>query len=215
MINPDSINPDGIEVIGISGPTCSGKTQLVAELLGRLDGLASGLSMDEYDLFPAGSEAMEKELRNPGITNWEDPKLFDLARFATDLGTLARGESVDLAARSRESMDEGSERRVVRPARYLLTEGVFTLVNPAALAVMDMTFFIEIPHDVMVERRLNTLRPGSDGNPWDDPDYIRGAMVEGTKEHVLPQRELADVVLNGLRTTEELADEVMQYVPAA
>lgn len=199
----------GMEIVGIAAPTCAGKTSLFRELLRRMPTSATGFSMDEYDLFPAGSPAMDEELRNPRITNWEDPDLFDLNQFAADLTMLAAGHSVRLNARSRESMAEGEAEKVIEPARTTIVEGVFALYHPVARAVMDLTVFVDIPLDVMVERRLATLRPGSQGNPWDDPDYIRGAMVEGTERHVLRQRGYAQMVLDGTDPTEHLADLVI------
>jgi uridine kinase len=202
----------GMEIVGIAAPTCAGKTSLVQELLRRMPVSAVGLSMDEYDLFPADSAAMEEELRNPKITNWEDPALFDLEQFADDICMLAEHQSIRLNTRSRESMAAGETERVVRPARTTIVEGVFALHHPVARAAMDLTVFVDIPLEQMVERRLATLRSGSVGNPWDDPDYIKGAMVEGTIQYVLPQRKYAQMVLDGTRPTAYLADLVMRQL---
>jgi uridine kinase len=199
----------GFEIVGIAAPTCAGKTQLVTELLSRMPDSAIGLSMDEYDLYAEGSTAMDEELRDPHIKNWEDPALFDLQQFAIDLGQLSLGKTVRPLARSRESMAAGICEKIITPKKTNLVEGIFALHNPAARAVMDLTIFVDIPLDVMVERRLSTPRQGSTGNPWDDPDYIKGAMLEGTKRYVLPQRDYAQIVLDGLKPTQELADSLL------
>lgn len=206
---------EGIVVIGLAAPTCAGKTSLIEELQRRMQQRGTPerlavLSFDEYDLYPAGSPAMAQELAHPTITNWEDPRLFDVPQFVRDLGKIARGQSVELLTRSRESLAAGTSRRLFAPAEVNIIEGLFVLLDPEARTLMDVTGYIDIPPDEMVERRLATLRPGSEGNPWDDPDYIRGPMVEGTRQNVLPQREVASLVLDGLRPTEELADIVMQ-----
>lgn len=202
----------GVEIIGIAAPTCAGKTSLVNELQRRVPKLLLGtLSFDEYDLYPAGSEAIQNELEEPSITNWEDPVLFDMVQFAKDLGAVAQGRVVKLRTRSRESMDRGEAMRHYTPRKTNLIEGVFVLHALEARQQMGMTFYIDIPIDVMVERRLATLRPGSEGNPWDDPEYIAGQMVEGTKQFVLPQRKLASVVLDGLAPIDVLADAVMEH----
>ena len=49
----------------------------------------------------------------------------------------------------------------------------------------------------------------NDGMPWSDPDYIKGPMVEATKRYILPQREYADVVLDGETPTDILAAHVL------
>ncbi len=202
----------GIEVIGIAAPTCAGKTSLISELQYRMPVSLAALSFDEYDLYPEGSQAMDRELVEGNITNWEDPDLFDIPQFVADLGKIAQGESVKLVTRSRESMALGDAERIFTPVRTNLIEGLFVLHDSRARALMDLTIFIDIPIEIMIERRLATLRPGSEGNPWDDPVYITGKMVEGTKRYVLPQRDLADVVLDGLQPTEDLADAVMNML---
>lgn len=200
----------GIEVIGIAAPTCAGKTSLITELRHRMPASTATLSFDEYDLFPTGSAAMEGELAERKIANWEDPALFDIEQLVLDIGHIAQGQQVKLQARSRESLAANEVERVFTPKRTNIVEGIFVLHDARARELMDLTFYIDIPPKVMVERRLATLRPESDGNPWDDPEYIRGAMVEGTRKYVLPQRDLARVVLDGMMPTEELADVVMR-----
>jgi uridine kinase len=199
----------GIEIVGIAAPTCAGKTTLLAELQRRMPTSVATLSFDEYDLYPAGSEAMSRELGEEKISNWEDPALFDMEQYVADLGRIAQGQNVTLQTRSRESIALGHETRIFRPASTNIAEGVFVLHDKRARALMDLSVFIDIPLDVMVARRLATLRPGSAGNPWDNQTYIMGAMVEGTERFVLPQREHAQLVLDGLLSTQELADRVM------
>ncbi len=202
----------GIEIVGIAAPTCAGKTSLINELQSRMPVSLATLSFDEYDLYPEGSEAMERELAEHNITNWEDPKLFDMEQFVVDLGQIAQGNSVQLDARSRESMAANETKRTYKPTTTNVIEGIFVLHDPRARALMDLTVFIDIPLEVMVDRRLATLRPGSEGNPWDDPAYITGAMVEGTKQYVLPQRDFAELILDGMKPTQDLADEIVSML---
>lgn len=199
----------GVGLVGIAAPTCAGKTELLSELCERLPKSSAVLSFDEYDLFPSGSEAMERELVDKKITNWEDPGLFDMRAFAEDVGRIAQGYSVNLQTRSRESIGRGENKRLFTPARVNFIEGIFVLIEPEVRVLMDETFYIDIPLDVMVERRLERSKGGTD--PWDQPEYITGPMVEATREFVLPQRDLAGVVLNGLRSASQLADQIIQF----
>gem|GEM_PF-1600434 len=202
----------GSELVGIATPTCAGKTSLLEELKLRMPASVATLPFDEYDLYPTGSELMERELAEPRITNWKDPALFDMPQFIHDAATIARGYRVTLQTRSRESLEGGEQSRLFVPRRINILEGVFVLLDPDIRALMDLRFYIDIPPDVMVERRLATLRPGVSGNPWDDPEYIKGSMVEGTRKYVLPQREYADVVLDGTKPTTELATQVIGHL---
>jgi uridine kinase len=198
-----------IQVVSIASPTCGGKTSLAAELQRRSPSTVATLSFDEYDLFATGSEAMNLELIEGNITNWEDPSLFDMGQFALDLAQIARGQNIKLQTRSRESIAAGEIEKTFSPRKTNVIEGLFVLHDNKARDLAEpRTFYIDIPLEVMVERRLATLRPGNEGNPWDDPEYIKGPMVEGTKKNVLPQKDLARFVINGLLTTDEQANFV-------
>lgn len=50
-------------IVGIAAPSSAGKTTLLGELGRRIDPPPTVFSFDEYDLYPSGSEAMERELR--------------------------------------------------------------------------------------------------------------------------------------------------------
>jgi uridine kinase len=197
---------EGIGVVGIAGPSCSGKTTLAAELAKRMSPHTAVLSFDEYDLFPAGSAAMDVELCDRVITNWEDPELFDVHAFTRDVAKIAQGQRVHLKTRSRESTARGETEKIFEPRQVNIVEGIFVLTDEMARAAMDLTVYVDIPLDLMVERRMHGRQ--NDGMPWSDPEYIQGTMVEGTKMFVLPQRALADVVLNGELPIERLADIV-------
>lgn len=193
--NKGMAGAEGIGLIGITGPSCSGKTSLAKAVAGRRPNSAAVLSFDEYDLFPVGSSAMDLELQDRTITNWEDPALFDEEAFIVDVAKIALGESVHLQTRSRESIERGETERTFGPQRLNLIEGLFVLRDARARKVMDLTVFVHIPLELMVERRLRDRQ--DDGMPWSDPDYIKGPMVEATKRFVMPQREFADIVLRG------------------
>lgn len=205
-----SSKKDCWKFVAFTGPTNAGKTQLLEELRRRRPD-AEVLSFDEYDLFPSGSEAMDRERVERTITNWEDPALFDIEQFVHDLGKLAQGQSVQLATRSRESMARDEQERVLDTSTLNIVEGIFVLHDPRARALFDLSIFIDIPPEVMIVRRMARER-GSD--PWDKESYIRGAMVTGTEQYVLPQRQHADLILDGLFPTATLADTVEEHINA-
>lgn len=203
-------------VLAIAGPTCSGKTT-IPKLLNEPNVNYEHIprptvwSFDEYDLFPSGSEQMEAELAKPTITNWEDPALFDEDAYAADLEKAKKGLEIVLTTRSRESLMAGEEQRVIRPTSINMVEGLFTLHDPRARALIDISFFIDLPEELMVERRLLAASRGGTG-PWDNPDYIRTTMVEGTRRFVDPQREHASVILDGTHPAQDLADIVATHI---
>ena len=195
-------------LVGIAAPTCSGKTTLLRELNQRLGNEIAVLSFDEYDLYPSGSPALREALKNGNITNWEDPSLFDYKRYLKDLQKLRTGEPVILLSRSRESQAEGVKTKTIKPNRYTIVEGVFVFSDPKAVGLFDRRFYIDIPVDEMVKRRL-ARTPKDSTDPWDNPSYIKVDMVAGTEYYVRPQRAKAHVILNGLLSPSDLANQVI------
>lgn len=196
------------EIVGIAAPTNAGKTTLLAELGQRIQPKPTIYSFDEYDLYPSGSEAMERELIERKITNWEDPNLFDQDAYIKDLERIKWGLPVVLQTRSRESLARRERKRVITPSDLNIVEGVFIYHDPRARELFDTKFFIDIPIDEMVTRRLARTSPDSI-DPWDDKEYIQREMVKGTELYVMPQRKYADVILDGLLPTSDLADIVV------
>ena len=195
-------------LIGIAAPTCSGKTSLIRELNGRIGGESAFLSFDEYDLYPSGSPALKDALQTGTIKNWENPALFDYEKYVDDLRKLREGQPVTLLSRSRESLTEGVEFRTISPTTYTFVEGIFVYSDERVVELFDRRFYIDIPVDEMVRRRI--LRtPLESQDPWDQREYIETEMVVGTEYYVKPQIDRAHVVLNGLRPSAELAEQVI------
>lgn len=195
-------------LIGIAAPTCAGKTTILSGLRHHLGDGVAVLSFDEYDLYPSGSPALEEALKNGTINNWEDPSLFDCERYLQDLQRLKEGKAVTLLSRSRESLAEGVAVRTVTPQRFTFVEGIFVLFDERASTLFDRRFYIDIPTEEMVRRRLARSPEGST-DPWDSKAYIEHEMVEGTDRFVKPQRTKADVVLNGLQPVDQLVAQII------
>lgn len=199
-------------IVGICAPTCAGKTTLVETLRQRIHPEPTVLSFDEYDLYPTGSEAMARELQERQIKNWENPNLFNIQAFVRDLGRIRRGQSFLVLTKSRESLKADIQEKIVRPGSLVIVEGVFIYHSPEARDLFDYKFFLDIPIEEMLRRRLARTPAGSI-DPWDDPEYIRGEMIRGTEEFVTPQREYADKILNGLLPTAVLAEIIASIIP--
>lgn len=205
------MNKNELILVGIAGPTCSGKTSLLKELDQRLGGAVAVLSFDEYDLYPSGSLTLKEALKKGNIANWEDPSLFDYKRYLEDLQKLRDGQPVTLLSRSRESQAEQTKTKTIQPDKYTVVEGVFTYSDPRAVDLFDRRFYIDIPVNEMVKRRLDRT-PKDSIDPWDNPSYIKVAMVAGTEYYVKPQRAKAHVILDGLQSPAKLADQVINEI---
>lgn len=189
--------------VGIAGFTSSGKTTLLRTLEGRLGNQANLISFDEY-LYPRGSQVLARL----AITNWEDPVVFDFERYVKDLRQLKEGHPVHLRAPSPKTRAEGFSPRTIEPRRYTIVEGVYTYHDPRTVDVFDLRFYIDLPTEEMIRRRKERVSEGST-SPWDKPEYIETTMVEGMEYWVKPQRSKAHVVIDGIQSTEIIAEQII------
>jgi uridine kinase len=210
MINMSRIS--GIEFAAFAGPTCAGTRELAAAVVARLGIAAEMLALDDYHLLPSGPEAVQAESEGPTITCWEDPDLFGLDRFVEDLDAIAHGQNISRLKLPIDRTVEDRSSGLYIPRMTNLVEGILVLADERARTYFDHKFFVGIPLDIMVERRLERRKEGSE-DPWDQEAYIKGPLVDGTVKWVLPQGEPDDVFnLDGLLPTGELADQVVDLI---
>lgn len=203
-------------LIGIVGPSCAGKTTLlrhIKEYFSQVGKKINIVQFDDYDKYPSGSEAMDKEMEDPKISNWEDPDLFDLPQYTQDIQALSKGETVTIFNRARENLGNKDEIKTIEPDTITIVEGLFTLYPEGIEDFFDLTFFIDVPENVMVERRL-VRTPQNSQDPWDQQEYITTTMLEGTRQYVNPQKDKvdADKILDGTQSSQELAHIIIGYI---
>lgn len=197
-------------IVAIAGPTCSGKTTLAEELKQTFnpDTFVARLSYDEFDLYPAGSPAAQREAEHSSVINWEDPTLFDNQAYVEALRRLRSGCEVTVGANSRESQVAGVTSRVVEPGNgIVVVDGIFAWHDPAAEALIDLRVFLNLDEQTMIERRLGRT-PKDSQDPWDQADYIHSIMVSGTRAFVSPQKRMAHLVLDATQPIPTLVEKI-------
>ena len=198
-----------IHLIGLAGPTSSGKTTLLTSL--KQAGLKfSSLSFDEYDLYPSGSRSLKRLLSKKKIKYWESPRLFDYRSYVSHLQMLKKNRKVKLKTRSRDSVLQKRRKQVVLPKQIMIVEGICIFSSPKARNLFSLMIFIDLPEKEIVKRRLKRTKNHVD--PWDNIEYIKGPMIEGTRKYVYSQKRHAHVILNGLRTQKQLSKEILKEI---
>jgi uridine kinase len=138
----------GTKCIAVAGCSGSGKTTLAAQLARTLGGVH--FQFDNYyrDLGNLPLEARKKE-------NFDDPALIESPLLISHVAALAEGQAIN-----RPTYDFATYTRVpdvtelIRPAPFLLVEGLFALYYPELLPLYHLRIYVDAPDEICFERRL-------------------------------------------------------------
>jgi uridine kinase len=132
-------------IIGIAGPSSSGKTEFSRQLAGRLPG-TNIVSLDSYY---RGMEEIPLEERRK--VNFDHPDSLDWDQHLT---AVAAGRPFDEPVYSFADYARTAEIRRIEPAEFLIVEGLFVLYWPQLRGVLDTKVYVQTDPAVCFNRRL-------------------------------------------------------------
>ena len=210
-------------VIAISGPSGCGKTSLVKAVAGRL-GDATMLFFDDFATDPPPDGEQWATKRDADYALWETPE------FSEALASLKKGNPVTLPD---ISASVGLDRsRETQPAKFIVIEEPFGRLRPETARSIDFSVFISAPLHVALARRLMRQMSAIEGfaelatNDKDRATRLQGAtsslksflesyadwMHLSYGEQARQLGESSDLTVDGLRSVEDLAREVVNAV---
>ncbi len=184
-------------IIGIAGPSSSGKTELARRLAAELGG-AEIVSLDSYYRGREELPFEEREKLNfdhPDALEWELPHAH-LRGIA-----MGRGFAEPVYSFERHVRIAGGKR--IEPAGFLIVEGLFVFHWPELRAMLDTKVFVAADPEVCCRRRLarDVAERGR------TPEYVKAqyerTVRPGAEQFVYPTRQFADVVVSGEGPFEE------------
>jgi uridine kinase len=192
-------------LVGIAGPSCSGKTEL-AHWLRRRTG-APVLNLDHYY---RNLDHLPLEVR--AATNFDEPASVDHDEILRDARLLSEGGAIhapeyDFARHTRTKGET-----VIEPGPLVILEGLFALYWPELRDLLAVKLFVSASDEVCFERRLarDVRERGR------TPESVR-AQFESTVRpmahlHVLPCAAHADLVLSGAEPVEVSGERVIALI---
>lgn len=137
-------------IIGISGPSASGKSLLANTIVNELGSeQVVVISEDAYyknniDLPFAAREKI----------NYDHPDAFDHTLLCEHLRLLQQGESVQIPVYSHAEHMRLTETREVGKHTIIVLEGILLFTDKALRELMDIRIFMSTPLDICLTRRL-------------------------------------------------------------
>jgi len=137
-------------IIGISGPSASGKSLLANTIVTEL-GSDQVVVISEDSYYKDNSNLPFEEREK---INYDHPDSFDHALLVEHLKHLQAEESVDIPIYSHVKHIRLSETRHIGSHRIIVLEGILLFTDKALRELMNIRIFMSAPLDVCLIRRL-------------------------------------------------------------
>jgi len=137
-------------IIGISGPSASGKSLLANTIVNELGSdQVAVISEDAYYKDNGHLPFAEREK-----INYDHPNAFDHTLLAEHLKILRQGQSVHIPIYSHAKHERISETREVGNHAIIVLEGILIFCDHMLRELMDIRIFMSTPLDICLTRRL-------------------------------------------------------------
>ncbi len=177
-------------LIGIAGPSASGKTYLATALLTRIE--ATVVRCDDYY-----RDHSDLDLEARAHVNYDHPESIEYELIVDHLRQLTAGEVVecptyDFAAHARL---EPTQRR--EPAPIVLIDGIHVLHVEDVRELCDLRIYVHAEHDICLERRLARDVTQRGRTPESVVKQYERSVRPMCDQFVRPSRRHADIVVDG------------------
>ncbi len=195
-------------IVGVSGPSASGKTTVARRLAAALVAYDPvTIASDGY--YRDRSSLSEEE---KAAIDYDAPDALDFDRLAADLKTLADGGAATPPQYDYVHHASIPGERTLGPSKLIIVEGILLFYPPPVAPLLDLRIFIEADREVRLARRID--RDGRERGR-DRASVIRQfeATVEpGYEAYTLPTRSSADLIVDWNRYDDEAVADIVRLV---
>ena len=192
-------------LIGIAGPSCSGKSE-VARRLGRIL-RAPTLALDHYyrDLKQL---TFEERLR----TNFDDPDSLDGELLAHHVRALKQGRSIQQPTYDFKQHVRAPETESIESSQFVLVEGLFALYWSDVRDQLNLKVYIEAEHDVCLTRRIFRDMRERGRTEASVREQYESTVRDMCDCYVAPTKAHADLTLSGVAPVKQSVYTILIYI---
>ena len=192
-------------LIGIAGPSCSGKSEVSRRLARILR--APTLALDHY----------YRDLKHLSFeerigTNFDSPESLDSELIVEHVKLLKQGFAVEQPCYDFAQHVRSVSTDIIEPADYVLVEGLFALYWPELRQLLDFQIYITTDHETCLARRIfRDVRER--GRTEESVRSQYQATVRPMAElHLAPTMQYADLVLAGVAPVKQSVYTILLHI---
>lgn len=180
-------------LIGIAGPSGSGKSLLVRNLVSVLKHPGPSILREDHyyhrlDHIP---------FRERVYRNYDHPDAFDHKLMEQHIDSLLAQQTIESPIYDFTQHTRSQDTLTVTPSKVILIDGILLLATPSIREKLDIAIFIDTPLDICLIRRV-----GRDlkerGRDFDSIiDQYEKTVRPMYFQHVKPSKKNADIVVTG------------------
>lgn len=193
-------------LIGIAGPSCSGKSELAKILKREL--AAAVITLDSYY-----RELAHLPFEERARTNFDEPAALDEELLIAQVRSLANGCAVDRPVYDFARHTRSGEFERIEPAGFVVAEGLFALHWPELRALYGTSVFIDVDDEICFRRRLERDVRERGRTPESVRAQYENTVRPMAERYIRPARAWADVVVSGTEPLEKSALAVLARLP--
>jgi uridine kinase len=203
-------------VIGIAGPSCSGKTALA-------EGISSRFTDRETLVIPIDSYYIDLShlpLEERALCNFDAPEAIDFDLLTTHLRVLLAGGEIVVPSYRFDTHTRGSRAEWIRcsvatgegPRSIVIVEGLHAFHPGDLRTLIDFKIFIDTGRGTCLARRLERDVRERGRPPESILRQFEEMVVPMYEEYIAPTRRFADLVVNGEDPIDDTTEKAVEFL---
>ncbi len=195
-------------LIGIAGPSCSGKSEVAYNILSRFkDGEAVIIHLDSYY-----HDLAQLEFEQRAEWNFDIPRALDHELLISNLSQLLQGKSIEKPIYLFPSHTRANKGETVKPAKYVIVEGLFALYWEDVRSLLDLKVYIDASDSICLTRRKDRDSEQRVRTIESVVEQYEKTVRPMFEKYVQPTKAFADLIINGENPIVQSGSETIQYL---
>ena len=200
--------PEKPHIIGVAGPSCSGKSEIARCLIKELSEMNPViLTLDSYyhDLSPLDPE--ERKHRN-----FDVPEALDHVLLREQLMALANGSAIEKPVYDFTTHTRSPQSERIVPGETVIIEGLFALYWEEIRELFHTSVFVNLHDHVCLSRRIERDTKERGRSRESVLSQYTETVRPMNEKYILPTKTFADIVVNGEDPLEQSTALIMAHI---